>query len=203
MKKKEKMILRNKMKNLHKLLIIILLSIYLQINAYALQKNNILNSMTNSINKVTYILKQNELSKENKAKKIFKMLDEVFDYKLMSKISLGRVYKTLSNEQKEAFTLAFTNKLKQSYMDKLNLYTDQKTKIKELKQTKKTRMILYTDLIGDESVFAINYKFYKNKQNDWFIYDVQLLGVSILQTYRKQFKEYLRNHTIDDLTKNM
>ena len=191
------------MKNLHKLLIIILLSIYLQINAYALQKNNILNSMTNSINKVTYILKQNELSKENKAKKIFKMLDEVFDYKLMSKISLGRVYKTLSNEQKEAFTLAFTNKLKQSYMDKLNLYTDQKTKIKELKQTKKTRMILYTDLIGDESVFAINYKFYKNKQNDWFIYDVQLLGVSILQTYRKQFKEYLRNHTIDDLTKNM
>jgi len=203
MKKKEKTILRNKMKKINKILVLIVLCIYLQINLYALKQDKILDTMKYDINQVTTILQEQNITKEQKANQIFNMLDEIFDYKLMSKISLGRVFKKLSKEQKNKFTIAFTNKLKLSYMNKLNLYTDQKTKIKELKQTKKTRMILYTDLIGEESVFAINYKFYKNKQNDWLIYDVELLGVSILQTYRKQFKEYLRNHTIDDLTKNM
>lgn len=191
------------MKKINKILVLIVLCIYLQINLYALKQDKILDTMKYDINQVTTILQEQNITKEQKANQIFNMLDEIFDYKLMSKISLGRVFKKLSKEQKNKFTIAFTNKLKLSYMNKLNLYTDQKTKIKELKQTKKTRMILYTDLIGEESVFAINYKFYKNKQNDWLIYDVELLGVSILQTYRKQFKEYLRNHTIDDLTKNM
>ena len=191
------------MKKLNKLFVLIVLCIYLQTNLFALRQDKILDTMKYDINKVTTILKEKNITKEQKSIQIFNMLDEIFDYKLMSKISLGRVFKKLSKEQKNKFTIAFTNKLKLSYMNKLNLYTDQKTKIKELKQTKKTRMILYTDLIGEESVFAINYKFYKNKQNDWLIYDVELLGVSILQTYRKQFKEYLRNHTIDDLTKNM
>jgi phospholipid transport system substrate-binding protein len=186
-----------------KLLLIGVLFTLITTNLSALEKSNIKPYMSQSINKITYILSLENKAKEQKAKEIFNILDEVFDYKLMSRISLGRYYKKLSSSEKSKFTVAFQKKLKLSYMNKLNLYTNQKTKIKELKEIKKNRVMLYTDLIGDESVFAINYKFYKNKQNQWFIYDVELLGVSILQTYRKQFKEYLLNHTIADLTVNM
>jgi len=121
----------------------------------------------------------------------------------MSKITLGKKYKTLTSKQKSDFTVAYENKLKTSFINKLSLYTDELTTIKELKRVKKTRMILYTDLIGKDDVFPINYKFYRNKQNQWFVYDVQLLGTSIIQSDRIQFKGYLKNHTIDELIKIM
>jgi phospholipid transport system substrate-binding protein len=172
-------------------------------SSFALDKTNIKSYMSESINKVTYILKQKDKTKHEKSEEIFNLLDNIFDYKLMSRISLGRYYKKLSKQEKIDFQIAFKNKLKSSYMDKLNLYTNQDTNIKNLKEVKNNRIILYTDLIGDDSVFAINYKFYANKQNQWLIYDVELLGVSIIQTYRKQFKEYLSEHSIAELTKNM
>ncbi|MBF7043723.1 ABC transporter substrate-binding protein, partial [Campylobacter volucris] len=36
------------------------------------------------------------------------------------------------------------------------------------------------------------FKFY-NKNGDWQIYDVDIFGVSIIQTYRSQFKDVLQN----------
>ena len=42
--------------------------------------------------------------------------------------------------------------------------------------------------------------FYKKKQNNqWYIYDVELVGVSIIQTYRKQFSEFLKTKTVKEL----
>ena len=42
------------------------------------------------------------------------------------------------------------------------------------------------------------YKMYETRQG-WKIYDVEIQGVSIISTYRSQFKEILANGTIDDL----
>ena len=180
------------------------MSIYLSSNnLFAINENQIKDTMNLKINKATFILKNTSLSKIQKANQVFEILDEIFDYKLMAKITLGRVYKTLSTNEKDDFTKAYINKLKTSYMDKLSLYTDELTKINELKKVKKNRIILYTQLIGKENTIAINYKFYKNKQNQWFIYDVELLGTSIIQSDRIQFKNYLKEHTVSELIKKM
>jgi len=37
----------------------------------------------------------------------------------------------------------------------------------------------------------------------WFIYDVNLVGVSIIQTYRKQFSEFLKTKSFDQLLKSL
>ena len=180
----------------------IMLSI-LTTSLFSLEKEDIKPYMTKNIDNVITILRDKKITEEEKFDKIFILLDSVFDYKLMSKISLGRSYKKLKPDQKEKFTIAFEKKLKDSYVDKLKLYTNQITKVKDIKLVKKNRIIFYTDLVGDESVFSINYKFYKNKKNQWFIYDVQLLGVSILQTYKQQFKAFLKTNSISDLIKSM
>ena len=44
----------------------------------------------------------------------------------------------------------------------------------------------------------MRYKFYKLK-NNWKIYDVEVEGVSIVQTYRSQFATILQKGSIDDL----
>jgi phospholipid transport system substrate-binding protein len=46
------------------------------------------------------------------------------------------------------------------------------------------------------------YKFWKSRQG-WKIYDLEIAGVSVVQTYRSQFDQVLRNGTFEDLLKEL
>ncbi|GIT08339.1 MAG: hypothetical protein CM1200mP30_19690 [Pseudomonadota bacterium] len=43
------------------------------------------------------------------------------------------------------------------------------------------------------------YKLYKTKKKGWMVYDVDVLGVSIVQTYRSQFSGVLKKETMEQL----
>ena len=42
-----------------------------------------------------------------------------------------------------------------------------------------------------------------DKQGDWKIYDLNIEGVSLLQSYRSQFSDALLNQSIKTLTENL
>jgi phospholipid transport system substrate-binding protein len=44
---------------------------------------------------------------------------------------------------------------------------------------------------------------YKNRKGQWKSYDLELLGVSIVQTYRTQFENALKGKTAADLLNKM
>lgn len=186
------------MKNIFKIL---LLSAFLLTSANALKKDEIVNVMTIKVDSALEVLKQKELNTQDKANKIFALIDEVFDYELMGKIALGKqTWLSINDTQRADFLNAFENKLKNSYVDKLELYTDQKVKILELEEYKKTRLQLKTEVVGKDEIYKINYNFYQDrKKGEWFIYDVDLLGVSIVQTYRQQFEGLLKDKSFDEL----
>ena len=72
--------------------------------------------------------------------------------------------------------------------------------IKDLKKVKSNRITLETQVIGLDDTYKVIYLFYKKKQNNqWYIYDVNLVGVSIIQTYRKQFSEFLKTKSVKQL----
>lgn len=172
--------------------------------AFAFEEAVIVPEMTKKIDKALTILKEKDLSTEAKGKKIISILDEAFDYKLMSRLSLGKKWRTLSSDQKNTFTEIFSKKLKQSYIDKLDLYTDQKVKILGIDKVKSTRIVLNSEIVGKDETYDIKYKFYKKKNMDeWFIYDVDIVGVSLIQTYRKQFSTFLKEKSIEDLISNL
>jgi phospholipid transport system substrate-binding protein len=170
--------------------------------SFAIEKENIKTEMTTNIKFTLNKIKEKNINE------IIPILDSVLDYKTMSQIALGNKWKELSEEEKILFISAFEKKLKNSYLDKLNLYTNQKVEIKELKQPKQNRIELETEIISETDKYSMVYKFFE-KNNDWKIYDIDLLGVSIIQTYRKQFQGYFKLpenniHTlISELNKNI
>ena len=185
------------LKKLFKFLLIITVTY-----ANALKENEIQEQMTKKIDNVLLILEKKELNISQKGDEIIKIIDEVFDYELMARIALGKeTWNTLTNEKQKEFVKVFENKLKKSYIEKLELYNDQKVKILGLKPYNNTRLQLETELIGKEGNYKINYNFY-NKSKDkeeWLIYDVDLVGVSIIQTYRQQFSGLLKEKTFDEM----
>lgn len=168
-------------------------------SAYALKKDEIQSVMTQKIDGVLLVLEKKDLTTQQKADEIITIMDEVFDYNLMAMISLGKeTWTSITKEQRAEFTKVFEDKLKKSYIEKLELYTDQKVKIIGLEEYKGSRQQLKTELLGKDKTYQINYNFY-NKKGDWLIYDVDLVGVSIIQTYRQQFAGLLDKKTFDEM----
>ncbi len=131
------------------------------------------------------------------------IIDPLFDFNLMGKLSLGkRTYKSISPSQREEFNKLFNQKIKASYIKKIDLYSDEEVLVKAVKKVK-SRIHLVTYIIsgGDEN--EVLYKFYHSKKRGWVIYDVDVLGVSIIQTYRQQFAEILQEDDFDTLLKKL
>ena len=75
---------------------------------------------------------------------------------------------------------------------------------KEYRLLEPQRLELVTNLISKDTKLEISYKFYKPKRlkmdkDSWLIYDVVILGVSILKTDKAQFREFLQTKTIKEL----
>ena len=193
MNKDAKNLSRNKMKSF-------ILLLFFSISLFAIQKANISDYMRANILQATFIIKQKDLSNEEKASKIFPLFDTIFDYKLMTKLSLGKEnWIKMTQKQRAEFTNQFIAKLKQSYIDKLDLYTDEKLRIIGLKEVNKKRILLLTQLVGDKDTYDITYKFYKSRDNNWLIYDVNIVGVSLIQVYRAQFNGALQDGSYQTL----
>lgn len=159
--------------------------------SFALEKEEIASKMASKIDQATLILLDDSIDKKQKAQKIFPLFDEVFDYELMAKLALGKKnWLSFSSSQQEKFTQQFLNYLKRSYMDKMDLYSGEKVHIVRTDDINPQRTYLVTELVGEKEDYEIIYKFYASN-GQWKIYDLDILGVSLIQTYRAQFDDIL------------
>ena len=153
---------------------------------------------------VIQTLKDTSLSKKEKKEGILKTIDGLFDFNLMARLSLGKEnWKPLSKSKRKEFSKLFVERLKQSYLDKLDLYTDEEVVVGEAKQTKKNRVEVLTFLVSKDDKKEMTYKLYKSKKKGWLVYDVDVLGVSIVATYRSQFSGILKKGSMEQLLERM
>ncbi|MDH5560492.1 MAG: ABC transporter substrate-binding protein [Deltaproteobacteria bacterium] len=151
---------------------------------------------------VIQILRDKKIGKETRDKRIIEAANPFFDFKKMASISLGKKYWTEMNKaQKQEFSDLFVTRLQESYLEKLDLYTDEEVTVADAKKVK-NRIHILTQLVSKDDKKDMLYKFYKTKKG-WKVYDVVILGVSVVQTYRSQFDGILRKGSIEDLLTKM
>jgi len=183
---------------------IVLLLVIVMVSAYSVEEQKIKPVMDSKIKQVIKILKNKSLTMHQKEKKSIQIMDPIFSYSTMAKISLGKKWKALSKKEKKAFTKAFERKMKHSYIDKLKLYKNQKVVTSKPRKIKKNRITLTTKIIGNNETYKIVNSFFKKKKtNQWYIYDIKLAGVSIIQTYRKQFAAFLKTKSFQQLLNSL
>jgi len=144
------------------------------------------------------VLHRKDLVQQEKNKQVVKIVEPIFDYNLMAKLTLGRKYwPGLSKKNREKFTDLFVARLKTSYIDKLSLYTDEKV-VYDAPVQEGIKIQIPTSVISKNNRISMMYKLYKSS-NGWKIYDIEIEGVSLISTYRSQFNDILSKGTIDDL----
>ena len=144
------------------------------------------------------VLQRKDLVQQEKNKQVVKIVEPIFDYNLMAKLTLGRKYwPGLSKKNREKFTDLFVARLKTSYIDKLSLYTDEKV-VYDAPVQEGIKIQIPTSVISKNNRISMMYKLYKSS-NGWKIYDIEIEGVSLISTYRSQFYDILSKGTIEDL----
>ncbi len=170
--------------------------------ALADDKSEAEHMLKTSVNSVLSILGEKNAPTTQKRDKIVEIITEVFDVSLMAKLCLGKKHWTgLNTKQKKEFTHLFVKHFKDSYSDKLELFENEKVVFEPLvKEKKKARIQTY--VLSKGKKYSILYKMYTSPKG-WKIYDVEIEGVSLIQTYRSQYRQFLAKATVDDLMKKL
>ncbi len=170
---------------------------------FSLELSQIEPVMREDLKKAVLVMQNNAISEVDKPKKMFELFDGYFDYDLMAKLALSKQYKTLDKEQQIQFKKVFEKKLKQSFTDKLAYYTDQVIEIQSTSMPNKNRFFVNSLIVNEADKYNIVFKFHRADGDNFLIYDVDILGVSIIQTYRSQFEDLSQNVSFDDILKRL
>ncbi|OHD99301.1 MAG: hypothetical protein A3E21_00700 [Sulfurimonas sp. RIFCSPHIGHO2_12_FULL_36_9] len=192
------------MKKIYKKVLILCAAVLFGESLSANEQVELKEHFLNKINEVILVVEDKKISKNIRNGNIIKVLTPMFDFELMAKLSLGNTWKELSKENKDRFVKLYVERMKQSYSAKIDAYKDEKVEVKKIDQPQPNKMALVTDLVSKDEKLEIVYKFHKPKEkisakDSWLVYDVEILGVSILKTDIAQFKEFLQTKSITEL----
>jgi phospholipid transport system substrate-binding protein len=156
------------------------------------------------VNRMLEVLRDPALKAESakgaKEKKIWAILDGVFDYTELSKRTLAQHWKQFSPDQQEEFTRLFGKLLGGVYMDRIIAYKDEKVVFGKVTNVSDKTAEVQSEVPRSSKSIPIYYRMIL-ENGEWKVYDVVIEGVSLVQNYRSQFNEILTNKVPEDLLK--
>jgi phospholipid transport system substrate-binding protein len=143
-----------------------------------------------------------ESAKAAKEKKIWAILDSVFDYTELSKRTLAQNWKKFSPDQQKEFIDLFGKLLGNVYMDRITAYKDEKVVFGKVTNLSDKTAEVQSEVVQSSKSIPIHYRMIL-RDGEWKVYDVVIEGASLVQNYRTQFKEILMNKKPEDLLKQL
>jgi len=155
-----------------------------------------------SIDEILSVLRNPQLKtdsqKENRRATLEKIVEDRFDFEKMSQLSLARHWKERSASEKSEFVVLFGQLLKDTYISKMEGYTDEKVVFRNERIRKKKAQI-DTKIITKTVEIPINYRMFTRANDQWMVYDMVIEGVSLIGNYRSQFRQMLEKGSFEDL----
>lgn len=155
-----------------------------------------------TVDKITNILMDPSLKgDENKEKRVHLLCDAVYERFGLAKtaqLCLATYWGERTEAEKQEFTALFGKFLEKIYSSSADRYHGQQVAfIKEQVEKKKARIDarVVTDLIE----IPVNIRMYQAEDGNWMVYDVVIMGVSMVWNYRVQFNHIIKQHSYEEL----
>jgi len=123
--------------------------------------------------------------------KIWDIVRTIFDFKAISRLTVGRQWKKFVPAEKEAFTDVFARFLGNTYIGKIQgHYQNEKVIFLSQKMISASKAVVKSKLLREGIETPVDYRMY-NRKGMWKVYDVRIEGVSLVKNYRDQFRKFL------------
>jgi phospholipid transport system substrate-binding protein len=159
----------------------------------------------------TLILERIKADKDLQAgdlRKLSQFVDESImpsvNFERMTALAVGRSWRQATPEQQKQLMVEFRALLLRTYAGALTAVKDQTVRVKPLRAAAEdTEVIVRSEIVqsrGDP--IQLDYRMEK-AATAWRIYDLNVLGVWLVETYRNQFTQEINAKGIDGLIKSL
>jgi phospholipid transport system substrate-binding protein len=181
-----------------KKLLSFLLFIYLVFNtsqAFSTEPDVFIQSV---VNRASEIL-SNDISKEQKIKKLKLIAKETVFIEKIGSYSLGSFRKTLNDEQKKKYLFLFEQYFLKSFSSRLSEWTDPHIDVNSKKMINKNYTIVSSILRGtnERPEVKIDWRIYTKNIENPLIVDVIIEGLSLARTQKEEFSSILNSNDGD------
>ena len=154
-----------------------------------------------SVDAIIAILKDEQLDHAGKRTEIKTVVNKRFDFRAMSQRTLATNWKKTTDEEKNQFVDLFSQLIENSYVGKLDSYTNEKVDYTGEKVDGR-KAVVETIIITSTADVPVDYRVY-NKDDQWLVYDVIIEGVSLISNYRSSYQEIMKNEGFAGLLAKM
>lgn len=156
-----------------------------------------------TVDAVIAVLNDGALDSAQRRKRIEQIALERFDFDTMSRLVLGRNWKSLSAPQQEEFQREFRTLLSESYGRRIDRYQQEKVAIVGERSEERGDVTVQTKIVGGQANdLQVDYRL-RQKEGSWRVIDVVVEGASLLSNYRSQFAEVMSQGGAETLLKRM
>jgi len=122
------------------------------------------------------------------------------DFDKMTRLAVGRAWRGATPEQKAALTEQFRLLLMRTYSGALSKVSDQKVRLRPSRdQENPNDVIVRTQIVPSQGdPIGLDYRLEK-VDSGWKIYDLNILGVWLVENYRNEFSQSLNQGGVDNL----
>ena len=180
-------------------------------SALAAQTPNPMSTLQPISNKMLSALKANSSRLKSDPNLVYRLVDRIVvpyvDVVGMSRSVLGRnAWRSASSRQQQAFTKAFKRVVINTYSSALNAYSDESIRFYPIRggYAGKTRVQVFSQVVRNSGpAVPVSYRMILMK-GKWKVYDLNVEGVSLLQSFHAQFADQLsQGKTVSQITNNL
>ncbi|MBN9430651.1 MAG: ABC transporter substrate-binding protein [Burkholderiales bacterium] len=126
------------------------------------------------------------------------------NFERMTALAVGRNWRNASPEQRQQLMAEFRTLLVRTYAGALSAVSDQAVRMKPFRASPQdTDVVVRSEVVQPRGEpVQLDYRLQK-VNSDWKIYDVNVLGVWLVETYRNQFAQEVGNGGIDGLIRSL
>jgi phospholipid transport system substrate-binding protein len=146
-------------------------------------------------------LKSPEKSHEKK-QLVRRAVDEIFDWEAFSQRAMAKYWRQRTPEEKKEFIALFGKLLERTYLDKVENYSGESVSYVGEKIDGTYAIVNTIVLSKSNNEIEVNYRL-RNKNGEWFVYDIYIEGVSLVNNYRIQFNDILMKSSYQELVKRL
>jgi phospholipid transport system substrate-binding protein len=159
-------------------------------------------------NEVLATIKADKALASGDVNRVQKLVDEKIlpyvDFAKMTQLAVGRGWRQATPEQRAALTREFRTLLVRTYSGALSQVTDHKVELRPFRaQPADTDVLVRTSVVASRGdPIQLDYRLEKTDAS-WKIYDVNILGVWLVENYKTQFASQINAGGIDGLIKTL
>jgi phospholipid transport system substrate-binding protein len=159
-----------------------------------------------SIDKIVPILENPALKGDSKAKErraaIRQVASDVFDFTESARRTLGPHWERRTEQERQEFARLLGDLLERTFASRLEQYAGERIQYTGESVDGNLATVKTTIITKSGAELPVDYQVLR-RGDRWFVYDVWIEGVSLMNNYRVQFNKIIQTSSYEDLVRKL